>query len=186
VITMPALGQATRLIAQSVDGDSLEYALGAAVTALQPPFADPADPTGASALGEVPVAMGTVFPVGSLSVTVERAVLTRERIQKRAPGRGNQFFVATLRVKNVSPGEQPLYWESFDFALRSPQDLDIPWNQELLAAGRDDEVDVTLTPGREATVRIYFEVPQGSGPLTLFARRGEGARAYLVDTGGVQ
>jgi hypothetical protein len=153
---------------------------------LKPPFADPADPTGASAPAEVPAATGAVLPVGNLSVTVEGTQLSRDRIQKSAPGRGSQFLVARLRVKNVSPGDQPLYWESFDFALRSPQGADIPWNQELLASGRDEEVDLTLTPGRELTARIYFEVPQGSGPHTLFLRRGEGARAYLVEVGAGQ
>jgi hypothetical protein len=164
----------------------LEYALGTAVSALQPPFADPADATGASALSEVPAAVGAVLPVGCLAVTVQGAAVSRDRIQKRAPGRGNQFLVATLRVKNASPNEQPLYWESIDCALRSAQGTDIPWNQELLASGRDEELDLALTPGREATARVYFEVPQGSGPYTLFLRRGEGARAYLVDLGGVQ
>ncbi len=186
VITMPAQGAATRLTAQAAGFDPLEYALGGAVSALQPPFADPADPTGASALAEVPAAVGMALPVGYLAVTVEGAATSGDRIQRRAPGRGNQFLVATLRVRNPSPYEQPLYWESIDCALRSPQGEDLPWNQELLASNRDEQLDLTLTPGREATARVYFEVPQGSGPFTLFLRRGEGARAYLVSLGGGQ
>jgi len=43
-----------------------------------------------------------------------------------------------------------------------------------------------MTPGRELTARIYFEVPEGSGPHVLFVRRGEGARAYLVEVGAGQ
>jgi hypothetical protein len=186
VITLPARGPDTGLVALGADGNLLEYPLAGAVAALEPPFADPADPTGASALAQVPMATGTAFPVESLAVTVERVVLNRDRIQKRRPGRGNQFLTVSLRVKNVSPEDQQLYCESLDFALRSPQGADVPWNQELLASGREDVADSTLTPGRETTARIYFEVPQGLGPLTLFARRGEGARAYLVDLGAAQ
>ena len=134
----------------------------------------------------MPVAPGTLLPVGLLAVTVEGAAATTDRIQKRVPGRGSRFLVVTIRVANPSLEDQPLYWESIDCALRSPQGTDIPWNQELLASGRDEELDLTLTPGREAAARIYFEVPQGSGPYTLFLRRGEGARAYLVNLGALR
>jgi hypothetical protein len=186
VITMPARGPATLLRAQAEDGNPLEFALGSAVAALQPPFADPTDPTGASALAEVPAAIGESITVGNFSMTVDKVAYTRGPIQESGPSKGSQFLVANLRVKNQAPADQPLAWDSFDFTLRAPDGDDVPWNGELLAAKRDDTVDITATPGREITLRIYFEVSLKMRPAALFAREGAGGRAYLVDVSGVK
>jgi hypothetical protein len=186
VITMPARGPATLLRAQAEDGNPLEFALGSAVAALQPPFADPTDPTGASALAEVPAAIGESIMVGNFSMSVEKVAYTRGPIQESGPSKGSQFLVANLRVKNQAPADQPLAWDSFDFTLRAPDGDDVPWNGELLAAKRDDTVEVTATPGREIALRIYFEVPLELRPAALFAREGAGGRGYLIDVSGVK
>ena len=186
VITMPARGPATLLRSQAEDGNPLEFALGSAVAALQPPFADPTDPTGASALAEVPAAMGESIAVGNFSMTVDKIAYTRGPIQESGPSKGSQFLVANLRVRNQAPADQTLAWDSFEFSLRAPDGDDIPWNGELLAAKRDAAVEVTATPGREIALRIYFEVPLKLRPAALFAREGAGGRAYLVDVSGVK
>jgi len=186
VVKMPARGPALTLLVRAADGAPLEFSLGDAVTPLQPPVADPADATGATALTEVPAEMGLAYSLGNFAVTVDKAEYTADAIQGQPPQEGARFLVFTLRLKNQTPDDQPLSWGTFTFSLRGPQGDEIPWNEQLLAAERHQEIDIMAAPGKETTVRVYFEVPSQMQPQSLFVREGAYGRAYLVDVSAVQ
>ncbi len=181
VITMPARGPALTLLVRAADGAPLEFSLANAVTPLGPPLADPADTTGVTALSEVPAQMGLTYSLGNFAVTVDKAEYTGDAIQGQPPQEGTRFLVFTLRLKNQTPADQPLSWGSFGFSLRGPQGDEIPWNEYLLAPERDEAIEIMAAPGKETTVRVYFEVPAGMQPQALFVRQGQQGRAFLVE-----
>jgi len=180
LVVLPSRGPAVRLLVRGEDGEPLDILLENRVTALAPPVADPADPTGATALTEVPAVMGVAYSLGNFVATVDRAQYASGAIADQTPQEGARFLVCTLRLKNQTLADQELYRGAFAFSLRGPQGDEVAWNEELLAAERDDPLDIEVTPGKETTVRVYFEVPAGMQPQALFVREGELGRGCLV------
>ena len=103
ILTVPAKGGIETLVIDGDDGSSLKIGIGSAVKPLPAAVADPADPSGFTALAEVAVPMETSCPLGNFGVLVEKAQYTAGPIIKTMPGKGARFLVVALAVSNGTP-----------------------------------------------------------------------------------
>lgn len=183
VVTLPAKGEVPKLMVQSNvdnDGPVLRYDLRGKVTPLPATFADPADPTGATAREQIPAETGTAYPLSQFNVTVEKFEYVTTALETRAPNAGERFLVATLAVTANTPRPELLRGDSFRLALTSTDGELLRYEGMLLAsAGR--RFQGTVKQGEDTRVRLYFTIPKDATPKTLTIRREDAGRAFVYD-----
>jgi hypothetical protein len=181
VITLPAKGGIEKLVVEGSGGSSLEIGIGSSLKPLPAAAADPADPSGFSALAEVHAPMSATCQLGRFNLLVEKAQYSAGPILKQMPGKGARFLGVALAVSNRTPQEQPIHWGTFTFVLQLADGTEITWNEEFLLSNTDELIDQTLGPGKQLKAWLFFEVPARSEARSLYAREGKEGRAYLVD-----
>lgn len=185
-IAVPASGPVPKLIVKSSDDLVIRYDLRGKVKPLAAPLADPADPSGASALEEVPAQMNVYYPTGVYDVQLVSAAYAQQPMLGDAPGSGMRYLVFTFMVKNQAARSESLDWGVFLPKLRTQDGDNIEWNENLLHGSQDESFEMELDPGQEARVRIYFEVRNGSFGKTLFIQEDPEGRRYAFDVSGVK
>ncbi len=183
---VPAAGVMPKLIVERERGTPvLRYDLRGKVRALPAPFADPADPSGATALEEVPARAGTYYPLRIFDMKLESVSFSNEPIGKRAPAEGKRYLVATLAIKNAcgpTAREASFDYSSFKFVLKDAEGEKKEFDGYLIKVARDEHASGKLKPGEESRFRIYFELPQDVAAQTLYAAE-RGSRVYAFDLG---
>ncbi len=183
VIKVPARGVIPKLIVEPTDGKVLRYDLRGRVKPLAAPFADPADPSGASARAEVPAAANTAYPLAAFDVQLMGAAYTAQALGADAPAAGSRFLVATLRLTNALPVAAPLSGSALAFSLRTAAGQTVPWNQVLLLAKAAEPLAAVLQPDEAVDVRVFFDVPADDPAATLRLTEQPDSRAYVFRVG---
>lgn len=179
LIEVPAKGPVPKLIVQGNDNLVLRYDLRGKVARLPPPYADPADETGVSALAEVPAEVGVYYPTGTFDMKVTGFTHTTESLGDEDPPEGGRFLVIHLTVKNPQAKEQGFSWGDLDPEVRTSDGDRIAYNEELLHRTRNEDASLELRPGEEQGVRVYFPIPPDAQPQTFTLREDEDKRGFV-------
>ncbi|MVN87090.1 hypothetical protein GO986_09950 [Deinococcus sp. HMF7620] len=171
-IVVPAAGVVPKLIVEHEAGTGvLRYDLRRVTGPLAAPYADPADASGASALGAVPAKVGQSYPLESFDLRLETTALSTEVLDGRAPRSGHRYVVATVVLKNQAPQERYLGLQTL-----MPEILDADGERlrylTVLKARGEGGPGLKLAPGAEYRARYVFEVPDGTPLQTLVFQEG--------------
>jgi len=170
-IKVPAKGEIPKLMVLPGDAPVLRYDLKGKVKPLPSPIADASDPSGATALEEVPCPTGTYFPSGQFALKFISATFTTEAIEETVPEDGHRHLVLVMQIK--SNAREPVYLSGNEMLLKLRTNEGLTeWNYRLLAEKSDRTIGQQLDPGREITVRTYFQVPSDVRPEALLASNG--------------
>jgi hypothetical protein len=174
IVPVPAKGEIPKMIFKSSDNLVLRYDLKGKVKPLVAPYADPADPSGASALANTPAKFGTSYPLGEFNFNLEGTSLSEDAIAGWELAEGNRYLALNATVKNASPVKQFLRGDAFAISLKDVDGSEVTYNGDMLLASRDKPVETDVSPGQELKVRILFQVPKDVGLKTLAISRSEG------------
>jgi hypothetical protein len=182
VIAVPAKGPIPKLMVMpriDNDGPILRYDLRDQVQPLQAPVADPADPSGVTALETVPAPLNTPCSLGDFDVTVEKCAFVTTALDGDAPADGDRYFVVTLLCKNKSGDDKLLRSDTFKASLldADAQGIEIA---EMLGGTGNRRYEQQVKPDSETRVRIYFVVPKDVVPQKLSLQE-QSSRTYEFD-----
>lgn len=179
-LPVPARGVVPKLIVApplSDDGPVLRYDLRDRVQPLPAPIADPADPSGATALETVPAQPKAAYSLRNFDVTVTGFETVSTALDAAPPKAGEAYFVANLTCRNKLASEMMLRFDTFATTLTDAAGLELKRHNDLLAAGSNASFNQRVKPGAEVSVRVYFPVPKDA-TLRSFAIREGTSRTY--------
>jgi hypothetical protein len=176
-VLIPAKGTAPKLLMSWGGSRIARFYLADQLGHLPAPFADPADPSGASALAEVPAEAGKYYSMLNMDAQLVSTAWTTDTLAGNECPEGKRYFVATLRLKNQSPGKITCDYSRFKTRLFTSDGDRVEYNETLLKATGDDQVNRDLDPGEEYTVRIFFAVAKDVDAKTLLFSEGD-SRVY--------
>ena len=182
-IVVPAKGVIPKLMVLpqlDSDGPILRYDLRDQVTALPTPIADPADPSGATALEIVPAQLNAPCSLRNFDVTVESVETVTTALDAAAPPNGGSYFVVTLSCKNKTANDMMLRFDTFTPTLTDANGQQLKLGRQLLAATANSAFNQHVASGAEARVRLYFTVPKDA-KLKSLAIREATSRTYEYD-----
>jgi hypothetical protein len=183
-IIVPAQGQLPKLILQSPDRLVLRYDLRNKVTPLPAPIADPADPSGATALETVPAQVGAYYPMLGLHAKIDSLAFATGPVTGKAK-KGACYLTIIGTAKNNLPGKCRFVWSTFAPKVTDADGGELRWNDEVYYASRPDRVSAELEPKQELRFRYVFEVPEGVQLKTLTLSQSS-SHAYAYDLSQVQ
>lgn len=184
VIAVPAKGEPVTILVKSNrdnDGPELPYDVAGHVPALPAPFADPSDPTGATALQEIAAKRGAAYPCCFFSIKVEDMGFVTTQLGETRLAEGERYFVCGLRAKNMTPDEHLLRHDMLQPVLVTEARERMTY-KGMLHEDNDRPVAQPLRPGEEMPVRLYFVVPKGAAPAELMIQEPK-SRRYLYKVG---
>lgn len=162
------------------DGPILRYDLHDQVNPLPAPIADPADPTGATALEIVPAKPGEPYSLRNFDVAVEKTEMVTTALDAAAPANGDSYFVVTILVKNKLAIDSVLRFDTLQRTLTNLDGQQLKANNNLLAATGNVGFNQKVAPGEEARVRFYFTVPKDTKLKSLGIKEAT-SRTYQYD-----
>jgi hypothetical protein len=188
VVVVPAKGSIPKLMVMPGDdnGPVLRYAMAPDKAApaqnkpggLTAPIADPEDSTNCTALETVPGVIGTVYPYGALDVTIEKSEYTTSKLgEYEIEDEGQRFLLITVAIKNDSPNEQFVRWDTFQPTLVSADDEELSY-RDMLLANSNRPFGLTMKAGQESRARLLFSIPKDVTPKTLTMKEGDEGRSY--------
>jgi hypothetical protein len=186
VAAVPANAKIPKLIVQRGDETPVvRYDLSGKIKPLVAPFADPADPSGSTALEVVPAKAGTYYPMGALDMKLEGTAFSNEKIDDKTPAEGKRFLIATFAVKNAAVGQDiNVSYGRFGIELTDAEGSTKKFDGYIIKPSRDEKQDMDLKPGAESKFRAYFELPNDLSGKTISIRE-QGiaglSRAYAFD-----
>ncbi len=171
-ILVPAAGVIPKLILQREEGAPVvRYDLRGKVKPLPAPFADPADPSGATALAVAPAQVGTYYPCGNFDIKLDEVAYTRAPLgvgeSAQAPEDGKRYVTLTFTFRNATNSEQRYYWATFVPELVDSDGEKAEYPQILLKPKRNESAEGHVKPGEEARARIFFTLPDDAAARTL-------------------
>ncbi|MEO7715616.1 MAG: hypothetical protein ABIY70_05410 [Capsulimonas sp.] len=197
---VPADGPIPKLImSKGREGTSEEvtrYSLGTAQNPVKPlaaPFADPADPKGATALANVPAVVGQTYPAGYFDITLDSLAFSSDKIGDSDPPDGKRWLVGVMTLKNQS--YQPVYISAanaFKIFLKDSDGDKTMFDGSLRHVKNDDNTDDSPEFGETVRTRFYLPVPKDGAPgKTLniaesVDNSGGFSRAYVYDISGLK
>lgn len=185
-IVVPAKGVIPKLMVMppnANDGPILRYDLRDKVTALPAPFADPADPTGATALEVVPGQANAAYPLKNFDVKVEKWETVTTALDGPAPKAGESYFVVTLSCTNKTGNDAVLRFDTFAVTLVDADGLQLKPYRDILAATSNVSFSQRVASEATARIRVYFTVPKDVKPKT-FTIKESTSRSYAYDVSG--
>jgi hypothetical protein len=195
IIKLPAAGALPKLVIQSRDRLVLRFNLlkkdakGNLVNPVKPlpaPIADPADPTGGTALEAVPAQTGVYYPLRDLDARLDSATFSNAPIKNRPPKKGQRYLILAVTAKNRVLRDYGFVWSSIAPKLIDADGGSIRWNGDVLFASRDETAKSDIAPGGEFHVRYFFEVPENLPLKSASLQQGADGRAYVYDLSGVK
>ena len=129
IFKVPAKGQVPKLMVKRSVEPILRYDLRGKVKRLEPPFVDPSDPTGSSALSEVPSNKGTFYPVGYFMLRLDDVRPASGRILNRLPPEGAEYVEAIVTFKNPAPTERDVRWSTCTPAMTTTDGEECEWER---------------------------------------------------------
>ncbi|WP_019588544.1 hypothetical protein [Deinococcus apachensis] len=174
VVRVPASGVIPKLIVQRGDGPVLRYDLRTQAKAVPAPFADPKDPSGATALADAPAKMGTTYVMGRYDMRFENVSFSTEPMLGREAPSGKRYVLATVVMRNVgADADSPSHYTFKNELLDADGEPVEFW---VLAKGNrpEEAINRSVKPGEEYRVRLVFVAPADVGLRQLTVREGNG------------
>ncbi len=170
---VPASGGTPKIILQfgraGTTDKVIRYALGSTknpVKAIPAPYADPADPTGATALTEIPAKIGTSYVAGVYDLTLLSAAYAPGPFGDTTAEDGKQFLVATVSVTNKTWAQN--YFKDALSPVLLTSDDEKTTTCSLFKGKRNEPWEgQQIEAGETATVRLLFQVPKDTTAKTL-------------------
>lgn len=182
-IVVPASGVIPKLMVlpgTANDGPVVRYDLRDQVTPLPAPIADPADPSGATALETVPAQLGTPCSLRNFDVTVEGFEMVTGALDRAAPPEGASYCVATLLCKNKTAIDAVLRFDTFISILTDTGGQQLKRSNDLLGATANVAFNQKVRPDEEVRVRTYFTVPKDDAAKGFSIQEGD-SRTYQFE-----
>ena len=194
---IPAKGALPKLILRMGRAGTSEkvirYLLGQGKNRVKPipvPYADPADPSGATARTEVPAKIGATYIAGDLDVRLDSAAYTDGPLGELTAEEGKRFLVATVTVTNKTWGK--VYFSTgFTTTLVTSDDDQVTDSTQWKAKRDEPWEGRQLEPEETATVRLIFSIPKNATGKTLklsenINNSGDLSHALLYDISGIK
>lgn len=148
----------------------LRYDLRTRIGRVPLPFADPTDQTGKKALDSVPAEAGTFWPMGNWAIRFDSGgAATPDELGLRAPKKGYAYYVAQVTLRNtalrptaVSSGR--LIRSSFAMSADGEKFGAV---QQRHAKRPEAFPGESVAPGDSVSLRLVFQLPEGTTPQTL-------------------
>jgi hypothetical protein len=180
-ILVPAQGVIPKLIVQREAGAPvIRYDLRGKARPLPAPYADPADPSGATARKEVPVAAGAYHPLGLYDVKLESAAYVPGAVGSVTPGDGKRLLSAVFSIRNRSTGPKTYSWTTLGSWVKDGDGEKTEMKSTVLKATRDESATGDLKPGEEARLRLLYELPSSVTAKTLYLYEGSDTNRVLA------
>jgi len=165
ILKVPAAGEIPKVIFKSGDNLVIRYDLRGKAKGLQPPYADPSDTTGATALAVVPAEIGKWYPTGVLAIRIDETSISDQSIGDAKVDRGGALFVVKATVKSLNKRSWPLRQDSFVVKLKDADGADISYRGPvILRASSDTSLSTSLEPGQELSYRMVFRMGENLPP----------------------
>ena len=157
------------------------------ISPMQPPYADPKDPTGATALASIPGQIGTFYTLKYLAYRVDSLAYAGKVKDDTEPEENKRYFVATVTLKNIGVNPWNVGWgEHGGSKIVTDQDEDLKDYEYLLPkAGRTSDY-MELAPDKERIVRFCFPISNDSTAKTLVLCCGDDSRTLTLDVSNVK
>jgi hypothetical protein len=189
-IKVSAFGEVPKVIVQNNydrEAPIVRYDLRGKAGKLIAPFADPADPKGATSPKVIPAVMGTAYPVtDNFDLSVDKITYSTEPMGGRKPENGKHYCVATVTITNRA--KKPVrYGQSYFRAdLKDMDGEKVNYNTYLQKASRDEDSSAELAPGEEARARFFWVLPANVKAKSVLLQYGydRESRTYAVDVEG--
>lgn len=179
IIKVPAAGEIPKVIFKSSDNLVIRYDLRGKAKGLQPPYADPADSTGATALAVVPAELGQWYPTGVFAIKVEETSVSEQSIGDAKVDKGGLLFVTKATVKNLNKAALPLRHDSFVVRLKDSDGADLNYRAHLtLRASSDTTLSTRIDPGQELTYRLVTKLTSNIPPAKLTLSGAANGRSF--------
>lgn len=190
VIVVPEDGVIPKLIVKRQEGAPvIRYDLRGKVQPLPAPFADPADPAGATFAKMVTGQAGTFYPIGNVDVRFDGASYVAGALGGQEPEEGKRFLVVAATLRHATnQRDLPYGGTNFEAELRTADGEKADYAQ-MLKASKDERLESTLSPGEELKVRFVFLVDKGAEVKTVGMREGlpNGmSHTYAFDVSGAK
>jgi len=174
-IIVPAKGTVPKLMVlppSEGDGPVLRYDLRGNIAGLTAPIADPADPTGATALETVPAAVGAAYPYAEFDMTVEGFSYSNKPLEDEEMEEGQRYLFVTLLMKNKSAAASFLRSDTITPLITDTDGAELHYRDMFFATG-NRSIGQDLKAGAEMRVRLVIDVPAGSTPAKLALKEDE-------------
>jgi hypothetical protein len=157
------------------------------ISPMQAPYADPKDPTGATALDVIPAQIGTFYTLKYLAYRVDSLAYSPKVNDDTDPEENKRYFVATVTLKNIGVNPWSVGWgEHNGTKVITDQDEEVTSYEYLLPkAGRTSDY-MELQPDKERTVRFCFQISNDSNAKTLILCCGDESRTLTLDVSNVK
>lgn len=170
----------------------MRYSLGSGVNKVKPipaPYADPSDPTGATALASIPATIGSTYHAGMFDISLASVQLVPGPLGSHTADDGKQFLAATVTATNK--GWTQIYFNGTIVPTLVTDDDKITDNFALKANHDDDFEGRQVDPGETVTQRIVLQVPKDASLKTLSLAEAEDnsgglSKAFVYDVSGVK
>lgn len=186
VIKIPAKGEIPKVMIKSSDDLVLRYDMKGKIKKLEAPFADSSDPSGTTALAVVPSKLGVACDLGEYDFQLDSFEYTTEPPKETELGEGKHYLLVRGVLKNACPTEKFTRYDGFEPTVTTADGDDIAFEKLMELGGRHEWVDLTMKPGQEIKVRIYFEMGNDVKPKTFTMKMPDNSRAYAWDVSGVK
>lgn len=191
-ILVPAKGPLAKLILNNgrigTADDVLRFNIGAGknVIAPLPPYvADPADPTGVTALADISGKVGAFYPMGTFDVRFDNFQFSDGPVDGNNVDDGKRFIIATATFKYLGTGDDAAIYPSlFTTQATNSDDDDIQFDGGM-TADKDEDVpsDRRIRTNDTYTIRFYGQVSIGTKLKTFTISEGD-SRRYVYDISG--
>lgn len=166
VIAVPAEGEVPKIMFKSIDQLVIRYDLRGKVKGLPAPYADPSDPTGATARKVTPAEFGVFYPLGQLALKIEGTSFSDTAIGEMEIEEGGCLFIIAATAKNLDKAPTLLRFDSFNVKLKDVDGTEIQSRQDTYRASSDKAFGGDLEPGQELKFRLIMSIEKGIEPKT--------------------
>lgn len=184
-IVVPAKSEIPKVILQSSDRLVLRYDLRGKALPLPTPIADPADPSGATALQEVPAKIGEWYPCLGLHEKIDSIAFSTDPVNGEGPKKGCRYLVVKGTAKNNTFSNDRFVWSTFKPKVIDSDGANLEQKGEALYASRDENLNAEIGPGKELHFRYVFNAPEGASLKNLEFSQ-SGSHIFLYDLSQLQ
>lgn len=168
-----------KLIVNTSNNKVWRYDLRGQIKGLAAPYADPASKDSSVALDTIAAKPGTYYN-SLFDVRLDKVeYVTQPMLDREVPEAGRLMLV-TVTYRNPLPTPQLLQGWTLKPKVFDQDDMEAQNGTNGFLAGRDQEVDGNIAPGKEITLRYVVPVTQGTEPKRLELAF-DGGRTFSYD-----
>jgi len=168
------------------NGPVLRYDLHGKVKGLEPPFMDPVDTTGATALADVPAEKGKLYPGVNFDFTFDGIKFAGGTYADSEADEGYGWAVVSATIKNQAKDTININWATITPKLKGKSGW-ISFSDGVFASAEGTGgFDTSMEPGDTIGVQYCFHVRSGAELNTFTLQESDGGRTYVWDLGGVK